>query len=174
MPQLCKRMAKNSITEIPLARTNPGPSRSRTIKKRTICSVKGELKQIQQVRTPTSKNLLTITINGQPAKALIDSGADSNLISQTYVQQKGLSTHLKEVGYGITTIDGTPIGKGRIDQEVTAMLEIQQHIEWITLDVAPITGEDVILGQPWLIQNNPQINWKEQTFRFPKQHSGAW
>ncbi|KAL0160101.1 hypothetical protein M9458_043826, partial [Cirrhinus mrigala] len=64
--------------------------------------------------------------------------------------------------YQITTIQGTPLGDGRIDH-CTVELELilnGNHSEALTLLVLPRATVDVILGRPWLTRHSPHIDWR--------------
>ncbi|CAJ2508954.1 Uu.00g139800.m01.CDS01 [Anthostomella pinea] len=51
--------------------------------------------------------------------------------------------------------------QGNIEKETAALsLDIQGHAEELMLDIADISGHEIILGIPWLRVSNPRVNWR--------------
>lgn len=93
--------------------------------------------------------------------ALIDSGSQENYISGTAVLKAGLQPVLKQTPYPITVADGS--NGGLITHEVYEELNIMfGRISKVRLDVFGLAAHDIILGLPWLQDQNPRIDWKNQ------------
>jgi hypothetical protein len=92
-------------------------------------------------------------------KALVDSGATENLVSERAVFAAGLQPLKKQQPYPLHMGNGqTSI----IRHEVLGVpLELHKHHEKIDLDYFGLATHDVILGLPWLRKHNPRVNWKD-------------
>ena len=58
--------------------------------------------------------------------------------------------------------------------EVHIRMEVGQHHEVITLDVADIGHDNIILGISWLRQHNPRIDWARSTLGFDSDYCKTW
>lgn len=97
---------------------------------------------------------------------MINCGATGNFIHPVIISDFGLSMTPKKVIRPLLTVDGSPIQGGAVTHEARVRLVIDGHAEDLTLDVANIGDHDVILGLPWLKQNNPVINWRHHQVHF--------
>ena len=101
-------------------------------------------------------------------RALLDSGANVNFISQLCAKECDLSgdpTHFTTArlanGAALQTY-GSHLILTRIgDTRGTRREEREQFL------AADITDYDLILGTPWLGRHNPRINWREGVWTFP-------
>ena len=98
---------------------------------------------------------------------MIDSGANGNFISSTFVKERGIATRQKrrQDRYTVTAVDGSPLPGGDTET-MPVLLQFQQHHEEIVLDVICMAKHDVVLGMPWLKQHNPTVDWREGAFSF--------
>ena len=60
---------------------------------------------------------------------------------------------------------------GPVTKEVRLRMTIGDHHEIISLDIANIGDNDVILGIPWLKKHNPHIIWSTHKISFPEEAS---
>jgi Retroviral aspartyl protease len=99
-------------------------------------------------------------------RALIDSGAGANLISKELAAN--LKLPLVELRRLITVgnVDGSKNINGTINYRTIAPVTIagRQHI--VSFLVAGIGDQDIILGLPWLVRENPKIDWKAGTLQW--------
>jgi len=112
--------------------------------------------------------ILKVEICGKPARALLDSGAQGNFISHTFVEENRIPWQLKDEPYRLHTVDGTPVshGNGRVTMETRpGMMQIDEHRETIRMDITDTARHDIILGIPWLREHNPQVDWKSNKVR---------
>jgi hypothetical protein len=81
--------------------------------------------------------------------ALVDSGATSSFIHQTFVAQHNIPVVKKSTPVPVEVIDGRSIASGAITRE-TAPLElcIGKHTEKIILNIISTPHHPVILGLP--------------------------
>jgi len=63
----------------------------------------------------------------------------------------------------VKNVDGTPNIGGAIQEYTDVCVEVQGKATRLQLLVTSLGNETVILGYPWLRQENPDINWKKQT-----------
>ena len=95
------------------------------------------------------------------AKALIDSGATGNLINTEFIKTHRITPKTLKSPLRVRMADDS---EGLITHYIDISLEIQdassEHREQIRLNVAEIGDHDIILRTDWLIEHNPEINWK--------------
>ena len=95
-------------------------------------------------------------------KALIDTGAETTFIGETWARQNSLH---------ITTIDkNIPItlGDGTCSKEATRQARGTTTIMGRDTQICAMViklGRDIIIGQDWLQKNKPMIDWKSNTIR---------
>ena len=109
--------------------------------------------------------------------ALIDSGAGGKFIDQAYVQKLGINVQNMEQPLIARNVDGTQNKKGKITSFVVLNLVIDGRTKRTRLLVTRLGRQKIILGFPWLREQNPDINWQtrefkwqNQTFQVPKGH----
>ena len=98
--------------------------------------------------------------------ALIDSGAGGQFIHQDYVNQLGLPTRPLEKTITARNVDGTTNKTGTINTYVDVTIEIDGKTMDTRLLVTGLGHQRIILGFPWLNEHNPDIDWKEWTFKW--------
>jgi transposase InsO family protein len=110
------------------------------------------------------RQLLTFfcSVNGFPARVLIDGGAEGNVISTSFQQKHNLLR---------TTINPIPVllpdGSSSITNHTVAItIERNKYIDTLNPILYPLKKYDLILGKPWLTHINPQINWRTNALHF--------
>ncbi len=99
--------------------------------------------------------------------ALVDFGATSSFIDQTFVAQHNNHVVKKSTHVPVEVIDGRTIAFGAITHETTPLeLCIGKHVKKIVLNIISTPHHLVILGPPWLEAHNPIIDWRSKTFSF--------
>jgi len=101
---------------------------------------------------------------GHDARILIDSGAQSNFISEAYVKQHHLRTKPTQETFVIRQADGNKLATCSKEVHVALTGPGGQRM-LCHFKVVPIKTE-AILGKPWLARYNPAINWRTHTLRF--------
>ena len=101
-------------------------------------------------------------------RALVDGGATGNFINQDYAIR--LNMQLKSLANKIP-FAGANKNKSYVTHytEVNMKTEDSQgkfKNETIRLYLAELGTHDIILGTPWLVKNNPHINWKTYHIKF--------
>jgi len=107
--------------------------------------------------------VLDITISGHKAKAMIDSGAQSNFISPNLVNKLELPWVKKNEPYRLRTVEGELVAydQGIVERETAPLsihIEGKEHL--FGLDITEISQHEIILGIPWLRASNPRVNWR--------------
>ena len=118
----------------------------------------GEDEDVFSVRVGHRKLLkLKGTIGGKGALILVDSGASSDFISETFVARHHLPATQVEQRQTVTLADGSKCETAKVVEEVGVQMgEYKDCLSFLSL---PLTGYDAILGMPWLEKNNPKIDW---------------
>lgn len=121
---------------------------------------------------------LSLAMNSQPPLstfALLDPGATSNFIDQTFCLKHNLSMVKKDHPVQLHVIDGRPIVivSGDITHSVQTQAFLGGHQQTIKFDVTTLGTYPVILGTPWLRQQNPDISWKDNNMSFACQSCPA-
>ncbi len=94
--------------------------------------------------------------------ALSDSGSAANFIAGTLSRQLNLPTTNTTKIYQIQSVTGQPLGREHLWHQVGPInLRVGLlHEEDLHLLVLEDSTADVILGRPWLVQQNPILSWK--------------
>ena len=110
--------------------------------------------------------LLQATLNGKPITFLVDSGANGNFVSSTWVEAFSAKALDRVSSKQITFANG----QSGFSQAMlpAARLKCQGHQEKLSLDIIDLHGYDAILGKPWLTKHNPEIDWKRHLVTFQK------
>ncbi len=86
---------------------------------------------------------------------LVDSGATSSFIDQTFVAQHNIPVVKKSTLVPVEVIDGRTIASSAITHETTLLeLCIGKHTEKIIFNIISTPHHPIILGLPWLEAHN--------------------
>ncbi|KAL0159061.1 hypothetical protein M9458_047137, partial [Cirrhinus mrigala] len=105
--------------------------------------------------------VLHTTEQSLSVSALVDSGSFGNFISQECLNQLQLSRQRHSQEYAVKTIQGKPLGRGRI-RHSSPFITLQVglfHSERIRFLVLENSTVSIILGRPWLQQHLPELHW---------------
>jgi hypothetical protein len=115
-------------------------------------------------------NIIRIPEDIPQVSALVDSGATSSFIDQTFVVQHNILVIKKSTPVPVEVIDGRTIASGAITHETTPLeLCIGKHTEKIVPNIISTPHHPIILGLPWLEAHNPIIEWRSGTLTFGAQ-----
>ncbi|SCZ91750.1 BZ3500_MvSof-1268-A1-R1_Chr5-1g07649 [Microbotryum saponariae] len=98
--------------------------------------------------------------------ALIDSGATSLFIDDSFVSRHGLVRRPHSTPIPLFVIDGRPIASGHVTHFVRLTITLGGHSQVIQADVTQLGTYPLVLGTPWLRLFNPSINWADNTLTF--------
>ena len=132
-----------------------------------------------QASTVLNKNSLfmKITLVGDKnvkTLALIDSGAGGKFINQNFVRKEKLEIKDLENPLVVYNVDGTLNKMGTIRKYVDLSLIINRRRIMERFLVTGLGKLKVILGFPWLNEQNPVINWKLGMVSFPEKKKINW
>src|SRR5690606_28628120 len=86
--------------------------------------------------------------------AMVDCGATSQFINQSFCEEKGLKLIKKRVLETLHLVDGNLALAGLITHEVHLQLMIDQHLENLVFQVTRLGKTPLILGKSWLRRHN--------------------
>jgi len=101
-------------------------------------------------------------------KSLINSGAGGNFIDQNFAKAQGFELTPLAKPIQVFNVDGTLKKKGTIKHYVDLKLTIHGRKKTTRILVTGLGKQKIILGFPWLQKHNPDIDWKEGTFKWRK------
>jgi len=114
-------------------------------------------------------------------KALINSGCTNTTIARKTVKEKGISTQSLPKSFNIYNSDGSRNGEKTIREFIPLEINSNGHIEQIDAVVLEIKETDLFLGHDWLVEHNPEVDWKERVIRFTRcpghcktEHESIW
>jgi len=130
-------------------RSSGSPSETRNALERTSARVKSA------GRAFPKPLVVVVYVNGQPCRALLDSGSQSDFISTTLVDQ--LRLPVQELERPLTLQLAVSGSRGKVKCTVDAKLAYQEVSEERTFDVANLDSHDMILGLPFLMDHSAVI-----------------
>ena len=98
--------------------------------------------------------------------ALLDSGAGGLFIDEEFAKKNNFTLHKLPEPLNAYNVDGTKNKKGTITTYVEIDLQVGERTKKTRLFVTGLGRQDVILGFPWLKEENPVINWKNGEIRW--------
>lgn len=117
------------------------------------------------MRKPMLQIRLLLTDTIHTLTALIDSGAEANIMDVDLAQQLDIRRHQLSPPVPAQALDGHLLGTvTHISAPVTMLLSGNHH-ESIQFHLLRSPGQSLILGYPWLRQHNPNIDWETGVVR---------
>jgi len=90
-------------------------------------------------------------------KALLDSGVMGLFMDTTFAREKGFKMEKMKTPLLIKNVDGTVNIGGAITHQIECNMFFKGHIERVRMDVCNLGKMEVILGMPWLVAHNPEM-----------------
>jgi len=108
--------------------------------------------------------------NREPVEleALLDSGAGGLFIDATFANENELTLYELSEPLNAYNVDGTKNKKGTITSYVELDLQIGDQTKSTRFYVTGLGKQKVILGFPWLQDENPDVNWKTGEMKWKK------
>ena len=106
---------------------------------------------------------------------LIDSGAGGEFIDQYYAKKSSYKIKKLDKLLQALNVDGTWNKRGTIMSFIELTVKINRRQMDLQLLVMGLGKQKIILGFPWLHEQNPDINWKTGDFSWQetKNHSDS-
>jgi len=93
-------------------------------------------------------------------KALLDSGTMGMFMDRHTAARHGFKLQKLDRPIAIRNVDGTNNSGGAITHQVECNVFYKGHVKRIRMNVCDLGKMEVILGMPWLVAHNPEINWE--------------
>ena len=93
-------------------------------------------------------------------KALLDSSATRMFMDKRIVARHGFKLQKLERPIAVRNVNGTNNSRGAITHQVEVNIYYKEHVERIRINVCELRKTEIILGMPWLVAHNPEINWQ--------------
>jgi len=97
---------------------------------------------------------------GITVEALLDSGATGLAMSSEFAKKQGFKLKKLERLINVRNVDRSLNKEGPIENTVEVNIYYQSHRERTEIDVIGGQKWTVILGMPWLVRHNPEIDWR--------------
>jgi len=98
---------------------------------------------------------------GVVVKALLDSGAMGLFMDMTFAKEKRFKMEKLKKPLLVRNVDGTVNAGGAIMHQVECNMFFKGHVERARTDVCNLGKTEVILGMPWLVAHNLEIDWEK-------------
>ena len=95
---------------------------------------------------------------------LIDSGAGGEFIDQNYTKKSSYKIKKLDKPLQALNVGGTRNKRGTITSFIELTVKINERQMDLQLLVTGLGKQKIILGFPWLHEQNPDINWKTGDF----------
>jgi len=114
-------------------------------------------------------------------KPLIDSGCTNTTIARKTVEEKEIPTKSLPKPFDVYNSDGSRNREKTIKEFVPLEINSNGHIKQINAVVSEIKETDLFLGHGWLVEHNPEVDWKERVIWFTRypghcktEHKSIW
>jgi len=99
---------------------------------------------------------------GVAVRALLDSRATGLFMDTTFAKEKGFKIERMRKPLMVKNMDGTINVGGAITHQVECNMFFKGHVERVRMDICNLEKTEVILGMPWLVAHNPEIDWEKR------------
>jgi len=99
---------------------------------------------------------------GVVVRVLLDSGATGLFMDITFVQEKRFKMEKLKKPLLVRNVDGIVNVGEAIIYQVEYNIFFKGHVERARMDVYNLGKTEVILGMPWLVAHNPEIDWEKE------------
>ena len=123
---------------------------------------------IPKSSTPSENRFpVTITWADQTLSigALIDSGADDNLIDLEFAVQSGIPLVPLPSPLSVQALNGNYLGKVTHQTTSLSLAISGNHVETISFRVLQKSSAPLVLGRPWLALHDPHISWASEKIK---------
>ena len=110
----------------------------------------------------------TNTHKGVIIKVLLDSCAIGIFMDRKIVAKHRFRLQKLERPVRVKNVNGTYNSRGAIIHEIEVNVYYKSHVERIRMDICNLGRTEVILGMPWLVVHNPEINWETREVKMTR------
>ena len=143
-----------------------------TVRPKRADSLKGSL-LVSHTNIPKSsvlsENRFPVTVSWADQTlsigALLDSGADDNLIDYEFAVQSGIPLVPLTTPLSVQALNGNCLGKVTHQTQPLSLVISGNHVETICFRVLHSSSAPLVLGRPWLTQHDPHISWSSSKIR---------
>jgi len=127
-----------------------------------------------KIKEKKKKRILNIDLAVLPShdsvmiKALLDSGATEMFMDRQTAARHGFKLQKLERPLMVKNVDRTVNSRGAIMYQVEYNVFYKGHMERMWMDVCDLGKTEVILGIPWLVAYNPEINWETEEVKMTR------
>ena len=117
------------------------------------------------------------TQEGITVEALLDSGMTGLVMSSEFTKKQCFKLKKLERLMNVRNMDGSLNKEEPIENTVEVNIYYQGHRERTEIDVIGGQKWTVILGMPWLVHHNPEIDWRTgevKMMRCPEECGKQW
>jgi len=79
----------------------------------------------------------------------------------TFAKEKGFKMEKLKKPLLVRNVDRTTNMKGAITHQVECNMFFKGHVERARMDIYNLEKTELILGMPWLVAHNPEIDWEK-------------
>ena len=109
---------------------------------------------------------IKLLIKGRTTSALLDSGASSSFIDRDFAELLNIAFEELPWSIPVTTIDGSSLKNGDVTHcTVPVLIKTCLGSEQLRFFVIKTHSQPIVLGAPWLLKHNPDIDWCEGRVR---------
>jgi len=125
------------------------------------------VRDIQRILRPLREVWLKVGLEklesheGIAVKALLDSGATGLFMDTTFAKKKGFKMEKLKKPLLVRNMDGTANAGEAITHQVECNIFFKGYMKRARMDVYNLEKIELILGMPWLVAHNPEIDWKK-------------
>jgi len=94
-------------------------------------------------------------------KVLLDNGATGLFMDMTFAKEKGFKMEKLKNPLLVRNMDRIANVGGAITYQVECNMFFKGHVERARMDMYNLGKTKVILGMPWLVTHNLEIDWEE-------------
>ncbi|XP_043699834.1 uncharacterized protein LOC122650488 [Telopea speciosissima] len=104
------------------------------------------------------------------ALVIVDSGSCVNVTSDTFVKKANLKVEKHPQPYKVSLLNGQTL---EVNQRCSIPLKLHRYEEEVWCDVVPMCLTDVLLGRPWMYDNDVMVGGKKNqcVFKFKGVHT---
>jgi len=108
------------------------------------------------------------THQGISVRVLLDSRATGLFMSKKLAEKQGFKLERLMKPIKVKNMDGSNNKGESITHKVEVNLCYREHIEQVRMDMYELRKTDIILGIPWLMAHNLEINWETGEVRMTR------